>query len=376
METKVKNRIALSIVFFLSGLTFATLASRVPTIKEMFGLNEAELGSLLLVMPISSILGLPLSGWLVEKFETRLPLFIGAILLALFVASLSLANTVWLFGVGLFMFAFFNRICNIAMNTQAINVQEKFQKKINGSFHGLWSVGGIAGVGFSTLMVSLDIGLSVHFISVGLFSATMFATTYRWLMRGDRATSKSKLRLGRPDPLILTLGMLVFLAALTEGGMFDWSGVYFREVVMVEIFTYGYLTFMVAMAISRFMSDRLIDKFGLKKMYVISAMTSVMGFTISVAFPMFWPAMIGFTLVGLGSATIIPMTFSLAGTSNKYSVGMTISLIGTYGMVGMLLGPPLIGYIAHLLSLKASFVFLAIAALSIIPMSRVFFKLR
>lgn len=262
------------------------------------------------------------------------------------------------------------------MNTQAINVQEKFQKKINGSFHGLWSVGGIAGVGFSTLMVSLDIGLSVHFISVGLFSATMFATTYRWLMRGDRATSKSKLRLGRPDPLILTLGMLVFLAALTEGGMFDWSGVYFREVVMVEIFTYGYLTFMVAMAISRFMSDRLIDKFGLKKMYVISAMTSVMGFTISVAFPMFWPAMMGFTLVGLGSATIIPMTFSLAGTSNKYSVGMTISLIGTYGMVGMLLGPPLIGYIAHLLSLKASFVFLAIAALSIIPMSRVFFKLR
>lgn len=375
MEEKRKYRIALSIIFFLSGLSFSTLASRIPTIKAFFDLNEAELGSLLLVMPISSIIGLPISGWLVANYDTKRPMVWGAVMISLFIMLAPLAPDVVWFGVALFMFAFFNRILNIAMNTQAITLQDRYGRKINGSFHGLWSVGGIVGVGLSTVMVSLDLSMQLHFIIACSTVLVTILAIHKWILKGDRSTEKNKVRLGRPDPHILALGVLVFLAAISEGGMFDWSGVYFKEVVGAEVFTLGYLIFMIAMASSRFVSDHMIEKYGLKRMYLVSSLTSVTGYTISVLFPTFWMAMIGFTLVGFGTASIFPMTFSLAGTSRKYSTGMAISLIATYGMIGVLAGPPMIGYIAHLLSLKASFVFLGFAALMIIPVSRLFFNL-
>lgn len=93
-----------------------------------------------------------------------------------------------------------------------------------------------------------------------------------------------------------------------------------------------------------------------------------------IVFPYFWPALIGFCLVGIGVAAIIPMTFLLAGSSKKYSPGMAISIITTYAIVGMLLGPPLVGYLAHLFNLKVSFILFFISALMLIPISQLFFK--
>jgi MFS family permease len=84
--------------------------------------------------------------------------------------------------------------------------------------------------------------------------------------------------------------------------------------------------------------------------------------------------MIGFCLVGFGTASIIPMTFLLAGASRKYSPGIAISIIATYSIVGMLIGPPMIGYIAHAFSLRVSFVAFAFAGLMIIPVSQIFFR--
>ena len=93
-----------------------------------------------------------------------------------------------------------------------------------------------------------------------------------------------------------------------------------------------------------------------------------------IIFPMFWPALLGFSLVGIGVAAVVPMTYILAGTSEKYSAGMAISIIVTYGIVGMLLGPPLVGYLAHLFGLKNAFLLFVFAGLMLIPISRLFFK--
>jgi MFS family permease len=95
---------------------------------------------------------------------------------------------------------------------------------------------------------------------------------------------------------------------------------------------------------------------------------------LAIIFPSFWPAIIGFSLVGFGTAAIFPMTFLLAGTSEKYSPGMALSLIATYAMVGILLGPVIIGYLAHVFSLRISFLFLAISGFSILPVSRYYFR--
>ena len=95
---------------------------------------------------------------------------------------------------------------------------------------------------------------------------------------------------------------------------------------------------------------------------------------LAITFPYFYPALIGFCLVGVGTAAIFPMTFMLAGTSKKYSPGMAISIISTYATVGMLIGPPLVGYVAHAFGLKNAFYIFVFAGLLFIPLSQFFFK--
>jgi MFS family permease len=376
MDLKNKQRIALSLFFFLSGVCFSSWASRIPTIKSSFGFNDAELGTILLFMPVSSLLGLPVSGWLVSRYESRKPLTVGFFMVTISLLFIGFANTTATLIASICSFSFSTRIFNIAVNTQAITLQKQFVRKINGSFHGLWSTGGIVGVGFSTLMVALDIDMGIHLMIVSLFSLTTILFASKYLLRDDRATSGNRFVFGKPDPYIVYLGLLVFFAAICEGGMFDWSGIYFREVVKVEVFTLGYLMFIICMALSRFASDSIVERIGMPKTYMVSATIIFFGISLAILFPTFWLSMIGFCLVGLGTASIIPMTFILAGASKKYSPGLAISIIATYSIVGMLIGPPMIGYISHALNLRVSFIAFAIAGLMLIPISQLFFRHR
>lgn len=373
MDVRNRSRAFLSLFFLLSGFCFASWTSRIPTIKGNFGFNEAELGTILLFMPLSSLLGVPVSGWLVSRYDSRIPLTVGCLLLSISIVGIGFAPSTVLLVASMSMLSFSFRILNIALNTQAIHLQKLFERKINGSFHGLWSTGGIAGVAFSTLLVAMDVSLHVHLAIVACINFLVTLYGQQYLLRNDRAAAGNKLVLRKPDPYIVYLGLMIFLASICEGGMFDWGGVFFREVVNVEIFTWGYLFFMICMALSRFASDYVIERIGMSRTYLMSAVLIFAGVAVPVMFPHFWPSLIGFGLVGLGAASVVPMTFTLAGNSAKYSPGMAISIIATYGIVGMLIGPPLIGYLAHAFDLRLSFITFAVAGLMLIPISRLFF---
>jgi MFS family permease len=374
MEVRDKQRIFLSVFFFISGFAFSTWASRIPTIKTFYGFNDAEMGSVLLAMPVSSLIGLPISGWLISRFDSRIPLAVALGLNSLALACIGLAPTPLLLIVTISVFAFTMRIFSIAVNTQTITLQKYYQKKIIGSFHGLWSSGGIAGVGFSTLMVAYTVSIEVHLAIVAAICLGVTLVSFPYLLKNDRTSQGNKLILGKPDPYILYLGVLVFFAAVCEGGMFDWSGIFFREVLHVEIFTYGYLIFMVFMALSRFLSDRIIVRIGIPTTYLVSSLMIVAGIGLAVAFPTIWTVLIGFSLTGFGTASVVPMTYALAGASKKYSPGLAISIVATYATVGMLVGPPLIGYLSHAFGLRIAFVAFAVSGLLFIPVSQLFFR--
>ncbi len=358
----------------MSGFSFSTWASRIPTIKEEFGFNEAELGSLLLSMPIGSLLGLPISGWLVSKYNSRVPLSIGYGLNALALAGIACAHTTFTLIIAITIFAFTTRIFNISVNTQALTLQKQFGRKNLGSFHGFWSLGGIGGILLSTILISQNVSMMLHFAVVALVMLLVTLYAFPSLLKGDKSETGNKLIINKPDPYIFHLGLVVFLCAICEGGMFDWSGIYFQEIIRVNIFTYGYLIFMTFMAISRFLSDRIIERIGMPLTYIMSALCIALGIMVAIVFPFFWTAMLGFSLVGFGTAAIIPMSYALAGASKKYSPGMAISIIATYSITGMLLGPPLIGYLAHAFNLRISFIIFAICGLALIPITRSFFK--
>ncbi|MBD0822547.1 MFS transporter [Aestuariibaculum marinum] len=369
MELRAKQRIALSIYFFLSGICFATWASRIPTIKTFFDLNDAQLGTILIAMPVSSLIGLPISGWLVSKFDSRIPLIFAFTFFSISLASIGFATSTFALVCSISGFAFCLRILNISINTQSITLQKKYEKRVVGAFHGLWSLGGVVGVGISTLMVTLEIPIQMHMLSIAVFGLLVALLTFKFTVKNDKSPSGNRLIISKPDPYIMSLGILIFFGAVCEGGMFDWSGVFFKEVLHEEVFTYGYLIFMTTMALSRFFSDKLVNVIGILKTYILSGSLIAVGILMAVVFKTFWMALAGFFLVGFGTAAIFPVTMSLAGTSKKYSPGMAISIITTYAILGMLIGPPLIGYLAHAFNLENAFFLFVFIGILFIPVA-------
>jgi len=329
MKLKNSQRIALSTYFFLSGICFSSWASRIPTIKDIFNLNDAQLGTILLVMPVSALLGTVLSGWLVSKFDSRDPLLVSFLLFSGALVGISFVKSTVLLILLLGLFSICLRILNIAMNAQSIILQKSFAKKIVGSFHAIWSLGGVFGVLFSTAMVKSGVSMEIHLSIIATLTLLGSVVAYKYSLTDDRSPTGNKLILGKPDPFVLFLGLLIFCSAVCEGGMYDWSGIYFKEVVQEDIFTYGYLLFMICMTTARFFMDVLLDRLGMPVMYIISGALISSGILLAIVFPEFWTALIGFCLVGIGVSPVFPMTYILAGKSKKYSPGMAISIIGT-----------------------------------------------
>ncbi|MGA9211185.1 MFS transporter [Kaistella sp.] len=372
-STPQKQRIALSAYFFLSGICFSTWASRIPTIKAIFNLSDGDLGNLLMIMPASAIIGIPLSGWLVSKYDSRIPLQFASVTFLLSLFSISWGFSLFGLVISLILFSISLRIINVAINTQSLSIQEKFEKRIVGKFHGVWSIGGIIGVLFSTIMIRYDISIITHFLTVTLFGLLIIICMFPFLIKNDKAKTSNTFKFQKPSKYIALLGFIVFFAAICEGGMYDWNGVYLKEIVKQEVFTYGYLLFMVCMTISRLTIDNLLGRFGMKNLYIASSVLIISGVFMATVFPFLFPVLIGFCMVGFGVSGLYPMTFMLAGKAKKYSVPIVVSIISTYSTVGMFLGPPIIGYLASAFGLQKAFITFIIAGLMFIPLSKMVF---
>ena len=149
--------------------------------------------------------------------------------------------------------------------------------------------------------------------------------------------------------------------------MFDWSGVYFKDVIKAPgaLVILGYTSFMIMMASGRFVGDSLIHKFGRKKVLQISGVMISAGLFTAVFFPFVIPSTIAFMFVGLGVSTIVPTVYSVAGKTPNVAPSVALTTVSSVSFLGFLMGPPIIGYIAELSSLRFSFAFIGVFGLLI-----------
>src|SRR5690606_34136197 len=161
----------------------------------------------------------------------------------------------------------------------------------------------------------------------------------------------------KPDRLLISLGVIGFCSMATEGAMFDWSGVYFSDIVKApeSLITLGYASFMVMMAIGRFIGDAVIRKIGRQRTLQVSGLLMFTGMMTAVAFPNLIICTLAFMLVGIGVACNVPSVYSVAGKHKTISSGVALAMVSSVSYLGFLIGPPLIGYIAELFSLRYSF---------------------
>lgn len=359
------NRIrwAVSSFYCAMGLTFATWASRIPDIKTALHLSEGDLGTILFALPLGQLVIMPFSGKLVTRFSSYRILVFSLFFYALSLTNLGLATQSWHLALGLFVFGLFGNLCNIAVNTQGVYTEVLFKKTIMGSFHGVWSLAGFSGALIGLGMLAFDLSPYKHFLIVAVLVLLLMVSNYRFLIpTKDKIKLESKKFFTKPDSALIWLGVIGFCCMASEGVMFDWSGVYFKEVVRAPgaLVVLGYTSFMIMMASGRFLGDGLIRKFGRKTVLQISGIMISTGLLLSVFFPYIVPATLAFMMVGLGVSTIVPTVYSLAGKNPTVPPGEALTIVSSVSFLGFLMGPPVIGYIAEVSSLRFSFAFIGV----------------
>lgn len=359
-------RIAVSSLFFLSGLCFSSWASRIPTIQTNLRLSDGGLGTVLLALPIGLMMSLPLAGYLVAKFGSRIIVIGSAILYACTLPFIGFAQQSWQLMAVLFMFGLGGNLLNIAMNTQGVGVEAVYNRSIMASFHGIWSLAGFTGAGIGTLMISQSIAPYYHFLIISAVALLIVLCAWSYTLVTDNNANIDQPIFVKPDKSLLNLGIIAFCCMICEGTMFDWSGVYFQKVVKAKAawIGAGYTAFMSTMAAGRFVADWLVTHFGIKKILQASGVVIATGLSVAIIFPDIATSIAGFILVGAGVSSVVPLVYSAAGKSKKVSPGVALAAVSTIGYLGFLIGPPLIGFIAQASSLRVSFILIALLGLT------------
>jgi MFS family permease len=294
IKGKKRIRIAVALFYFSMGLCFASWASRIPDIKTALHLNDAMLGSILFALPVGQFLMMPFSGKLVTRFGSHKVILFALPLYTVCLSNIGLVNEGWQLAIALFLFGLAGNLCNISINTQGVATEHLYERPIMASFHGGWSLAGFTGALIGLLMINLKVAPYWHFLSVILIVWTIVWINHPFLVKVQPSINKDEPKrkfFSRPDGILLQLGIIGFCSMASEGAMFDWSGVYFKDVVKApsSLVILGYTSFMIMMATGRFVADYIISKIGRKKLLQICGVMISTGLFTSVLFPYLIP---------------------------------------------------------------------------------------
>jgi MFS family permease len=347
------NRLAVSAVFSVSGAAFATWAGRIPAVQDRLGLSPGGLGVALLGLTAGAVLALPLSGVLIARLGSRRTTRAAAVALCLILLLVPYAGSLPLLVAALALFGGTNSILDTAMNAQAVEVETGYGRPILSSFHGWWSLGGLAGSGVAAL-VARDVPVRTHFSVAGCVLLLTALVASRGLLGSVRHAERTP-SFARPTKALAALGAIAFCGLLAEGAAYDWSAVYLRDGVGASpgLAATGFAAASLAMAACRFGADRVVGRLGAARFVQLAGLVSTAGIVLAVAVPHPAAVIVGFGLLGGGLAGIVPVVFSGAGRVAPDRPGPALAAVATLGYLGLLTGPAMIGGIGQVSSVRA-----------------------
>ena len=371
---KIRNspkgyRLATTVFFFVSGFGYSSWASRIPDIKAQLNLNEAQFGAVLFAFPIGLMLTMPFTGRLLNKYSSRYCMLLGAVLFNIVLALPGFAGFVWQLVIILLIFGAARNILNLSMNAHAIEVQRLYPKSIMTTFHAVWSLAGFAGAGLGYAMVTQHIAPSYHLLGISVAMMAVTAFIYPMSLLTEPVPVKKKF-FSMPDKNLVKFAIICFVSMACENTMYDWSGIYFQNVLHAspKLTTAAFVFFMTAVTLGRFFGDFLVTKFGIKQILFFSGIFISCGFLMCFLFPFILPTIFGYILIGMGVSCVVPLVFSIAGKSKSLSSGSALTSISTIGYLGFLMVPPMVGFISEISSMKWAFLIMAILGVIMIFM--------
>ncbi len=337
--------------------------ARIPAVQESLGLSVGALGLALLGGGLGSLLALLPGGALVARYGSRQVALGSAVPACSALALLALANNgLTLFGA-LVLWGASASVLDVAMNAQGSVIEQRRERPIMSSLHGLWSVGSMVGAAVAALVAGLGISVRVHLLVAAPLLLLAMLATGRLFTTGDGG-QPVRTALAWPRGALLTLAVLAFCAVGIEGGMYDWCGVYLRRMLNApEVTAASAPTFFsAAMAIGRLAGDHLTIRFPAPNLARACAVLAALGVGAIILAPTAVVVFGGLIAVGLGLSILVPLVFSAAGRSSSMPAGTAIAAVAAVGYGAFLIGPPTIGLAAEVVTLRGAFTILLVLA--------------
>jgi MFS family permease len=352
----LRNRIAVKISFFTNGFILANWVSRLPRIQELYSADNGTIGLVLLGLSIGAVSIMPFAGWAIIKNGSRKITLVSLIMYCIIVPLIPYMGYIPALIALYIVMGIFTGVLDVAMNAQAVMIEQQYKKPIMTSFHAFFSIGMALGAWCGALFAELNVELILHFTAIVLFSLIGVAWASRNLIydKPDPSLKHDGPLFRLPNRALVNIGIITFCCMLGEGAMSEWSVNFMENVALSGKATapIALSAFATAMTIGRLLGDRMRTFFGDAKIIMAGGILATVGLlaTLSIATPII--SIAGFFLVGLGLSTIVPIAYSISGHTKDLPPGVGLAMVTTVGYSGFLIGPPVIGFIADWQTLR------------------------
>lgn len=376
-EQDRRGRRAVSLIFFLNGISFCAILPRYPEIMEHIGLSYTEFGLAVGIGPLGGLVAGLGAAALMRRFgsaRTAVCFQIAASCAHLLVYTSQ--SWAWLAG-SLLLATAVDAITDIAMNAHGMRVERRYRRSIMNSYHGWWSLGAVSGGLVGAACAQLAVPLWIQGLSgVFLFGALALLAS-RWMLPGedhservappvvvapdDSAAAVARPRrgvrrhlTGRALAMLAALGMVLVFAGASEDAGNTWGAQYMKSTFGATPFLAGmaFVALQGAQTIGRFTGDAVVDRLGDRLTARLGAVISAVGMALALLVPSPVTSMIGFACVGWGIATLFPAAFRAADELPGVTPGVGITMVGWLARIGFFVAPPVVGALADAFTLR------------------------
>lgn len=366
------------LTFFICGFIFASWAARIPLVMELFAINSASMGLFLLCAAAGSLTALAIAGWVNNHFSSAHTVLSSALIFSggmAIVAFSALIPSQWLLGGGLFIFGFGFSLCDVAMNLEGTQVEQRLAYSIMPKLHAFFSFGTVTGAAFGAVLEYLKFGFTfpmlilVSVVGISLvFCSRYYLATAQANQQADNGNEQTRTSpfAAWLEPRTLLIGFTVLAVSLLEGAAFDWLplGVLTGFKINGEppagwMGSMALALFVTTMTTMRWFGGLLLDKYGRTKVLRVCIALSIAGLFIFGFSPDLSMAIPGIILWGVGSALGFPVGMSAAADEPEHAASR-IAVVAAIGYCSLLTGPPLLGFLANSIGVKNALLLLII----------------
>ncbi len=310
---------AVAVQFFVNGVLWASVAARLPEVRDRAGVTVAGLGLILSIGGAVGLIGSGLAGRIVERWGTRQVLLVAGAGLVGSVLLVATATAPWMLALGVGAVAFCDVIVDIAMNLQGSWISARRRIPVMNRLHGLWSLGTVSGGLGAAAAAALSLSMTTHVVVVAFTGASLLAVVARDLLAVDRSHAADDSDSGAADASrsVRALRQMVLLALagafalVMEQTASDWAAFRLADDFGASAALSGlaYVAFTAGMTTARFGGDWAQVRLGREGLHRVAVVFAGAGLALAALGPSRWPVLIGYAIAGIGIATFFPRIY-------------------------------------------------------------------